>query len=89
MPASGQEFMCGPLSVEYMTMVLSAMPRSSRASSSRADDLVVVNHRVVVFVDCQRPDCPTLSRFDVRAEVHVGEVEPDEERLVGLVLSPR
>ncbi len=32
-PASGQEFMCGPLSVEYITMVLSAMPSSSRVSS--------------------------------------------------------
>ena len=33
-PASGQEFMCGPLSVEYMTNVLSAMPSSSRKSSA-------------------------------------------------------
>ena len=32
-PASGQEFMCGPLSVEYITMVSSAMPSSSRVSS--------------------------------------------------------
>ena len=30
MPASGHEFMCGPLSVEYMTKVLSVMPSSSR-----------------------------------------------------------
>ncbi len=30
MPASGQEFMCGPLSVEYITMVFSAKPFSSR-----------------------------------------------------------
>ena len=28
---SGQLFMCGPLSVEYMTKVLSAMPKSSSA----------------------------------------------------------
>jgi len=28
---NGQLFMCGPLSVEYMTKVLSAMPRSSNA----------------------------------------------------------
>ena len=32
--ASGQEFMCGPLSVLYMTKVLSAMPRSSIALST-------------------------------------------------------
>ena len=31
---SGHEFMCGPLSVEYMTKVLSAMPRSSSALST-------------------------------------------------------
>ena len=31
---SGQVFMCGPLSVLYMTMVLSAMPSSSSRSSS-------------------------------------------------------
>ena len=33
-PASGQVFMWGPLSVEYITMVLSAMPSSSSRSSS-------------------------------------------------------
>ena len=33
MPASGQLFMCGPLSVEYITIVLSAMPSSSRVPS--------------------------------------------------------
>ena len=31
---SGQVFMCGPLSVLYMTKVLSAMPSSSSRSSS-------------------------------------------------------
>ena len=30
MPPSGHELRCGPLSVEYMTKVLSAMPSSSR-----------------------------------------------------------
>ena len=30
MPPSGQELRCGPLSVEYMTKVFSAMPSSSR-----------------------------------------------------------
>ncbi len=33
MAPSGQVFMCGPLSVEYMTMVSSAMPSSSSRSS--------------------------------------------------------
>ena len=35
MPASGQEFMCTPLSVEYTTIVSSAMPSSSSLSSTR------------------------------------------------------
>jgi hypothetical protein len=34
MAPSGQVFMCGPLSVEYMTMVSSVMPRSSSALST-------------------------------------------------------
>ena len=33
LPPSGQVSFCGPLSVEYMTMVLSAMPSSSSLSS--------------------------------------------------------
>jgi hypothetical protein len=33
-PASGQVFMCGPLSVEYTTIVFSAIPSSSSLSSS-------------------------------------------------------
>ena len=33
-PASGQVLKCGPLSVEYWTMVLSAMPRSSISFSN-------------------------------------------------------
>ena len=34
MAASGQLFMCGPLSVEYITKVLFATPRSSSALST-------------------------------------------------------
>ena len=34
MPPSGHVFMCGPLSVEYTTIVSSAMPSSSSWSSS-------------------------------------------------------
>ena len=34
MPASGHEFMCAPLSVEYTTIVSSAMPSLSSVSST-------------------------------------------------------
>ena len=86
MPPSGQVFMCGPLSVEYMTMVSSAMPSSSSLSSSCADVLVVVDHRVVVL-RLPAPGLPEALRLGVRAEVHVGGVEPHEERRVGRLLA--
>ena len=86
MPASGHEFMCGPLSVEYMTIVLSAIPSASSSSSTWPDDLVVVEHRVVVRrLPAAGP--PEVLVAGVRAEVHVRRVEPDEERGVGLVLA--
>ena len=44
--ASGDEFMCGPLSVEYMTKVLSAMPIERLEHCP--DVLVVVDRGVVV-----------------------------------------
>ena len=86
MPASGQEFMCGPLSVEYMTIVSSAMPSSSSRSEQAAHELVVVDHRVVVL-GLPAPRLPDALGLGVGAEVHVRGVEPDEERGVGLVLS--
>ncbi len=77
--------MCGPLSVVYMTIVSSAMPRSSSAFEHRADVLVVVDHRVVVFA-LPAAGLADALRLGVRAEVHVGEIHPEEQRLAGLVL---
>ena len=59
MPASGQEFMCGPLSVEYMTIVLSASPLSSRKSST---DPTSSSWSTIVswYSDCHRPALPRL-----------------------------
>ena len=60
MPPSGQEFICGPLSVLYMTMVLSAMPRSS-SCCSRAPTHLSWSIMTSWYSDCQRPDWPRLS----------------------------
>ena len=81
-PPSGQENSSAPLSVEYMTMVLSAMPSSSSLSSSRPTS----------------PSCSTMPsgyvpepgladrlRLQVREDVHARRVRPDEERLARLV----
>ncbi len=78
--------MCGPLSVEYMTMVFSTMPSSSSLRQHRADVLVVVDHHIVIgaLPAARLPDALGLG---MRAEMHVGEVHPDEERLARLVLS--
>src|SRR6218665_1773339 len=61
-PASGQVFMCGPLSVLYCTNVLSAMPSVSRKSSSSPMHL---SWSIITswYSDCQRPDWPRLSGF--------------------------
>ena len=73
--------MCGPLSVEYMTIVSSAMPSSSSSVEQVADDVVVVEHRVVVL-RLPPPGPARALRLAVGAEVHVGGVEPHEERRV-------
>ena len=86
MPPSGHEFMCGPLSVEYMTKVLSAMPELVEIVEHLADVLVVVDHRVVIG----RLPASRLAEalgLGVRVEMHVRRVEPDEERLAGVVLA--
>ena len=49
----------------------------------RADVLVVVDHRVVILALPAARLADAL-RLGVGAEVHVGEVHPDEERLAGL-----
>ena len=59
--------------------MLSAIPSSSSLSRSSPDQLVVVDHRVVVG----RLPAPRLAdalRLRMGAEVHVRRVEPDEER---------
>jgi len=62
MPASGQLFMCGPLSVEYITNVSSAMPSSSSRSST---DPTARSWSIIVswYGDCHRPAWPRLSGF--------------------------
>ena len=62
LPASGQVFMCGPLSVLYCTNVLSAMPSLSRKSSISPMHL---SWSIITswYSDCQRPDWPRLSGF--------------------------
>ena len=84
---SGQLFMCGPLSVLYMTNVSSAMPSSSSRSSSSPTLLVVVDHRVVVR-GLPRPGLAEALRLGVGPEVHVGGVHPAEERGAGLLRPP-
>ena len=61
------------------------MPRRSSGVEHRADVLVVVDHHVVV---CALPAAGLADALGlgVGPEVHVGEVHPDEERLVGLRL---
>ena len=59
MPASGQVFMCGPLSVEYMTIVVSARPLSSRKASTSPTSSSW-SHIVSWYSDCHRPALPRL-----------------------------
>ena len=80
---SGQVSFSGPLSVEYMTMVLSAMPELVELVEHLADLLVVRDHAIAVVV---LPALAAVLLGEVRAEVHRGRVVPEEERLVGLGL---
>ncbi len=82
MAASGQLLKCGPLSVEYMTMVSSAIPSSSSLSSMLADVLVVSDHHVVVIALAA---LALVLLGGMRAEVHGRRVVPHEERLFRLV----
>ena len=81
MPPSGQVNFSAPLSVEYITMVLSAMPSSSSLSSiwptwRRA--------RPCRRDRCRGRSCPGF-RLEARPDVHAGRVPPQEERLAGLL----
>ena len=60
MAASGQEFMCGPLSVEYMTNVLSAIPASSNALST-VPTFLSWSIMASAYSPIHRPDWPRLS----------------------------
>ena len=86
MAPSGQLFMCGPLSVEYMTKVLSAMPRSSSALRIWPTFL---SWSIIAswYAALPAPRLPKALRLGVGAEVHVGEVNPDKHWLAGLVLA--
>ena len=83
MAASGQEFMCGPLSVRVHDERVVRDAQVVERLEDRADVLVVVDHGVVVRALPAARLAEAL-RLGVRAEVHVGEVHPDEERLAGL-----
>ena len=78
--------MCGPLSVLYMTKVLSRDAQLVEQVQQLAHVLVVVDHRVVI----RRLPSAGLAealRLGVGAQVHVGGVDPAEERLAGFVLA--
>ena len=78
--------MCGPLSEEYITKVLSAIPSSSSRSNISSYVLIVIDHRVVI----RRLPAACLSpalRLGVGEQVHVGSVQPNKERLAVFVLA--
>ena len=85
MPPSGHELRCGPLSVEYITKVLSAMPSSIKQVEHLPDLLVVVDHGVVIG---RLPAAGLAEAFllGMREQVHVRRVQPYEERLAVLLL---
>ena len=61
-------------------------PERVQLVQQRTDDLVVVDHRVVVG-RLPAPRLPDALRLGMRAPMHVGRVEPDEERRPRLVLA--
>ena len=85
-PPSGQLMTSAPLSVEYITMVLSAMPELIELVEQFADVPVVLHH--AVGIDAQ--PCLALGLLlQVRPDVHPGGVPPDEERLAVRVAPSR
>ena len=85
-PPSGQVITSAPLSVETITIVLSAMPRSSSFLQQLANDPVELGHPVGVQPEA-RLVLPLLGQ--VREDVHPRQVVPQEERLARFVLSGR
>ena len=86
MPPSGQVFMCGPLSVLYIDERVVGDAQLVQQVEHLAHVLVVVDHRVVVG---RLPPAGLAEalRLGVGSQVHVGGVDPAEERLAGLVLA--
>ncbi len=77
-PPSGQVMTSAPLSVEYTTIVSSAMPELVELVEHLPDVPVVLDH--AVRIDAQPGHALRLG-LEVREDVHPGRVEPDEERL--------
>src|SRR6476660_8755190 len=83
---SGQLFMCGPLSEEYITKVLSAMP----SSSSRSSICPTFLSWSIIVSPIRRLPPASLSqafRLGVSEQVHVSRIQPDKERLAVFVLA--
>ena len=67
-------------------MVSSTMPELVELAQQLADEIIVIDHRVVV-VGLPTARTAFARRLDVGPKVHVRGVEPHEERLVGATLS--
>ena len=78
-PPSGQENVSAPLSVEYMTMVLSAMPRFIEFVEQLANMAVMFHH--AIWVDAASSLAVRLF-LQVCEDMHASRVPPDEEWLV-------
>ena len=77
-PPSGQLITSAPLSVEYITIVLSAMPRLVELVEQLPDHAVVLDHAIGIEADAG----DALRRgLEVGPDVHPGGVPPQEERL--------
>ena len=83
-PPSGQLNSSAPLSVEYITMVLSAMPEFVELGEELPDLPVVLDHAVGIHAQA---GLALGLLLQVRPDVHAGGVPPAEEGLVGLVLA--
>ena len=75
--------MCGPLSVRVHDEGVVRDAEIIKRLEHRADVLVVVDHGVVIGA-LPTPGLADAFRLGMGAEMHVGEVHPDERRLAGL-----
>jgi hypothetical protein len=86
MAPSGQEFMCGTVVRRIHNECIFGETQFIDDIENRAHVLIVVDHRIVI----RRLPSAGLTHtlwLGIRADVHVGEVDPAEERLAGLVLT--